>query len=71
MTIKILDCTLRDGGHVNSWQFGKDKISRILENLNRAQVDFIEMGFLRDTDYNNDRSLFSSIEQANKFLNNK
>lgn len=69
--IELLDCTLRDGGHVNSWQFGKDKISRILENLNGARVDFIEMGFLRDTDYNNDRSLFSSIEQANKFLDNK
>ena len=69
--IELLDCTLRDGGHVNNWQFGSDRIGRILENLNNARVDFIEMGFLRDTDYNNDFSLFSSIEQANKFLVNK
>lgn len=69
--IELLDCTLRDGGHVNNWQFGNARISRILENLNKARVDFIEMGFLRDTDYSNDRSLFSSIEQANKFLDNK
>ena len=66
--IELLDCTLRDGGHVNNWQFGHDKISRIIKNLNRARVDFIEMGFLRDTDYSSDRSLFSSIEQANEFL---
>lgn len=69
--IELLDCTLRDGGHVNNWQFGNDKIDRIINNLNEAKIDFIEMGFLRDTEYSKDRSLFSSIEQANKYLEDK
>ena len=24
--IKILDCTLRDGGYINNWKFGKETI---------------------------------------------
>ncbi len=27
--IKILDCTLRDGGYVNSWNFGITCISHL------------------------------------------
>ena len=28
--IKLLDCTLRDGGYVNDWSFGKNNISSII-----------------------------------------
>jgi len=69
--VELLDCTLRDGGHVINWKFGHDKINRIIDNLDGAKIDFIEMGFLRDVDYNKDASLFASIEQANKYLENK
>ena len=69
--IELLDCTLRDGGHVNNWQFGNKKIERIIDNLNKAKIDYIEIGFLRDVEYTKDRSLFSSIEQANNYLENK
>ena len=31
--IKLLDCTLRDGGYVNDWKFGKSAIKDIKENL--------------------------------------
>lgn len=26
--ITLLDCTLRDGGYVNNWNFGKGKIEK-------------------------------------------
>lgn len=46
--IKLLDCTLRDGGYVNDWEFGHDNIVSIFERLVDANVDMIELGFLDD-----------------------
>ena len=31
--IKVLDCTLRDGGYINSWNFGNNAIHGIIKNL--------------------------------------
>ncbi len=46
MSIKLLDCTLRDGGYVNDWLFGHDTITNIFERLVSSKVDVIEIGFL-------------------------
>ena len=47
--IKLLDCTLRDGGYVNDWNFGHNNLVSIFERLVDANVDFIEVGFLDDS----------------------
>ena len=44
--IKLLDCTLRDGGYINDWNFGHDNIVSIFERLVDAGVDIIEVGFI-------------------------
>ena len=44
--VKLLDCTLRDGGYVNDWNFGHDNIVSIFERLVDAGVEIIEIGFL-------------------------
>lgn len=44
--IKLLDCTLRDGGYLNDWEFGHDMISSIYERLVSTGVEAIEIGFL-------------------------
>lgn len=49
-TIKLLDCTLRDGGYINDWKFGKNSIKEIIRALINANVDIVEMGFLRKAD---------------------
>ena len=46
--IKILDCTLRDGGYVINWSFGIENILKIISNLMNANIDFIELGYLRN-----------------------
>ena len=46
--IKLLDCTLRDGGSVNNWNFGRDNIIHIMQSLNDAGIDVVEIGFLQD-----------------------
>ena len=67
--IKILDCTLRDGGYINEWNFGKKAIENILFNLSKANTDIIECGFLTNKPYNPDYSLFNSVEVLNKLIN--
>ena len=44
----LLDCTLRDGGYINDWEFGHDNLVNIFERLVSADVDVIEIGFLDD-----------------------
>ena len=44
----LLDCTLRDGGYVNDWEFGHDNLVNIFERLTASGVDVIEIGFLDD-----------------------
>ena len=46
--VKLLDCTLRDGGYVNDWEFGHDNIVTIFERLISAGVDILEVGVLED-----------------------
>ena len=45
-SISLLDCTLRDGGFVNSWKFGHESMINLLERSVSAGIDYIEIGFL-------------------------
>lgn len=42
--LKLLDCTLRDGGYYTNWDFDPDLVSRYLVAVAEAGVDFIEVG---------------------------
>lgn len=42
---EILDCTIRDGGYANNWNFDKKIVREIYRTISRAGVDFIELGF--------------------------
>ena len=46
--IRLLDCTLRDGGHLNNGRFGREVIQNVIRNLVETGVDIIEVGFLWD-----------------------
>lgn len=46
--IKILDCTLRDGGYINDWNFSNKHICKILKALDSSNIDIIECGYLND-----------------------
>lgn len=46
--IQLLDCTLRDGGYVNDWEFGHSNLCSIFQRLTNTNVDIIEIGFLDD-----------------------
>lgn len=46
--IKVLDVTLRDGGCVNNFNFGKAYMKKILEAEEKAGIDIIELGYIDD-----------------------
>lgn len=69
--IKCLDCTLRDGGYINNWEFGYDTICDIIKNLENTNVDFLEIGFLKNENYNKNRTVFNSIKQIKDLIPNK
>lgn len=65
--IKLLDCTLRDGGFVNDWLFGHNHMINILERLISANVDIIEICFLDDRrKFDSDRSIIPNTVSVNK-----
>ena len=43
--VTLLDCTLRDGGNQNSWDFAPEAVHTLIESLDRAKVPFIEVGY--------------------------
>ena len=66
--MKLLDCTLRDGGYINDWRFGRNAIVDIKENLELSNVDIIELGFLRDEKEDLDRAIFANIDSINRLI---
>jgi 4-hydroxy 2-oxovalerate aldolase len=54
--IKILDCTIRDGGLVNNSQFSDKFVQAVYRALVDAGVDYMEMG------YKGDKKLYSPSE---------
>ncbi len=43
--IKLIDCTLRDGGYYNSWDFSTELINDYLQVMSDLPVDYVELGF--------------------------
>ena len=42
---KILDCTFRDGGYYNNWDFPRSVMTSYFEAMQAASVDIVELGF--------------------------
>lgn len=51
--IKVLDCTIRDGGLINNHDFDDEMVREVYKALSAAGVDYMEFG------YKNSRKLFS------------
>ncbi len=54
--IKVLDCTIRDGGLINNHSFGHRFVREVYKALSEAGVDYMEIG------YKNSKKLFSESE---------
>ena len=43
--IKLLDCTLRDGGYYNNWNFHFPSVRKYLHQIYSSKIDIVEIGF--------------------------
>ena len=59
--VSLLDCTLRDGGYVNDWRFGRDAIRGIGPKLAKSGVEIFEVGFIKGDSFDPDRAVFPDI----------
>ena len=44
-SLKILDCTIRDGGICNDWQFSPSFVHDVFHALKSAHIDYMEVGY--------------------------
>ena len=64
--IKVVDCTIRDGGLMNKWQFSDEFVKAVYNGLVEAGVDYMEIGYISS------ESAFSRDEVGPwKFCDNK
>ena len=65
---KVLDCTLRDGGYINDWKFGNKNIKSIVNSLEESNVDFVELGFIAECEYQVGNTKVPTIDILNKYI---
>lgn len=70
--IRVLDCTLRDGGRIIDCAFEDKETKDISYRLAEAKIDIIEVGFLRDwrkVNYQVNSTFFTDVDQIRPFVN--
>ena len=43
--MKLLDCTLRDGGYYTNWDFDQSVVNTYLESCNHLPIEYLEIGY--------------------------
>ena len=65
----MMDCTLRDGGYINDWNFGVEVREQILRSLVSAGIDMVECGYVSSTaEVRSGMTRFSSLGQVDELL---
>lgn len=70
--VRVLDCTLRDGGRIINCAFPDQEAKEISQRLADAKIDIIEIGFLRDwrkVAYKGNSTFFTDVDQMRAFVN--
>ena len=62
----LLDCTLRDGGYYNNWNFEIKLINSYLKTISKTPIKFIELGFVN---FDKNNNLISTANVNTKLLN--
>ena len=69
--VNILDCTLRDGGYVNDFTFGKPVIEGFLNKIAKTSVECVEIGFLKGDKVDENKTFFLSMESVKNVLSGR
>ena len=68
---KLLDCTLRDGAYLIDKKFGDETIIGIIDGLNKANIDIIEIGFLQDEGFGEGKTVYKNSKDCEKYIKSK
>ena len=80
MKIEILDCTIRDGGYLNKWNFSDEQVINCFKAGSESGFDYVELGFRSSKKIFDDnkygkwifcseedlRLVFNSVDKASK-----
>lgn len=68
--IKILDCTLREAP-LDELMWGELLIHKVIDGLEKAHIDIIEVGFLKDVPYKKGSTSFQRVEEIQPYIARK
>lgn len=71
MNCEMLDCTLRDGGYVNNWEFDLKTSVDIIDGLYQAGVRWIEVGIMGTNTKPGQQTKFANFDEIKPFLQNR
>ena len=61
--ISLLDCTVRDGGYLNDWNYSQSVLVETVQRLINAGIEYVEVGFLDDRrPFDINRSIFPNTK---------
>jgi 4-hydroxy 2-oxovalerate aldolase len=73
--VKILDCTLRDGGYYTDWDFDERIVTNYYKTINEIPIDYVEIGYRnKPADKYYGQYFYcpvSTLKIAKQYLNNK
>jgi len=59
---KILDCTIRDSGYLNNWNWTIKEVKDIAFFLGEIGIDYVEIGFFRNKNYNDTKTIWTNLQ---------
>lgn len=59
--VKIIDCTLRDGGYYNNWKFDIRFIQNYIDTINEAGIEYSEIGYSIFSQSNQTKGICANI----------
>lgn len=68
MQIELLDCTLRDGAYIVESKFGSAPMKGIISHLQDANIDIIEIGWLKDKPHQEGSSFYHVPSDAEPYI---
>ena len=60
--MELIDCTIRDGGYVNNWEFTDNEVIQLYKAVSLSGFDYFEIGFRTKLDNKGKGKWFYCIE---------
>ena len=70
-SVRVLDCTLRDGAYLVNKDFGQSCITGITNGLINAGIDIVEVGFFQNDEFGEGKTVYKNSEMAKKYVPQK